>query len=182
MDGLRDTGADVIAFWRDAGPKEWFAHDPAFDARFRARFEAAHFAAARRELDEWAGTAEGALALLILLDQFPRNAFRGSAHMYATDPLARRVARQMVDRGHDVQIEPELRLFCYLPFAHSEDLADQERSVTLMRPLGGDAESHAAGHRDIVRRFGRFPHRNPMLGRDTTAEEEAFLNGGGFRG
>ena len=173
---------EVIHFWRDAGPKQWFAHDPAFDARFRARFEAAHFAAARREFDAWADTAEGALALLILLDQFPRNAFRGSAHMYATDPLARRFARQMLDRGLDAQIEPELRLFCYLPFAHSEELADQERSVALTRLLGGDAVPHAEGHRDIVQRFGRFPHRNPMLGRETTDEEAAFLDSGGFRG
>ncbi len=128
----------VCGFWREAGPDRWFAKDEAFDAAFRARFQDAHFAAARRELDAWADGAEGALALMILLDQFPRNAFRGTAHMYATDPLARYFADRAIDRGLDQQLEPEVRVFLYLPFSHSEALADQERAVALNTALGGD--------------------------------------------
>lgn len=179
---MRPEPADVVAFWREAGPERWFEKDAAFDARFRERFLDAHVAAARGELDAWRGQPEGVLALLLLLDQFPRNAFRGSAHMYATDPLARRIARDALAQGLDQAIEPELRLFCYLPFAHSEDLADQDRSVALMRDLGEEPLAHAEDHRAIVRRFGRFPHRNAMLGRESSAEEAAFLAGGGFAG
>jgi len=179
---MRDTPAEVVAFWREAGPEQWFDQDPAFDARFRERFLDTHFAAARGELDAWRTQPEGVLALLLLLDQFPRNAFRGSAHMYATDPLARRIACDALAQGLDRAIEPELRLFCYLPFAHSEDPADQDRSVALMRSLGEEPLAHAEGHREIVRRFGRFPHRNAMLGRRTSAEEAAFLADGGFSG
>jgi len=174
--------AAVVSFWREAGPAAWFRKDDRFDTRLRERFLALHMEAARRTLDGWAETAEGSLALLILLDQFPRNAFRGTGHMYATDALARYFARAMVDRGQDQAIEPALRLFCYLPFAHSEDMADQQLSVRLQQALGADAQDHARGHLRIVERFGRFPHRNAMLGRDTTAEERAFLDGGGFAG
>ncbi|ANB16460.1 DUF924 family protein [Dokdonella koreensis] len=176
------TSADVVGFWRDAGPERWFEKDAAFDAAFGARFGDAHFAAARREFDGWKATADGVLALLILLDQFPRNVFRGCAHMYATDPLARQVAGHGIAQGLDRAIDAELRLFCYLPFAHSEDLADQDRSVALMRTLGAEPLAHAEGHRDIVRRFGRFPHRNALLARTTTPEEQVFLDAGGFAG
>ncbi len=179
---LSADAARVVSFWRDAGPAMWFVKDPAFDAAFRDGFLDPHMRAARRELDGWADTAEGALALMILLDQFPRNAFRGTGHMYATDPLARTFARGIVDAGLDRQIEPALRLFLYLPFAHSEDLADQERSVALVAGLEPPNPDHAKRHRDIVRRFGRFPHRNPMLGRVTTQEERSYLDGGGYKG
>lgn len=171
---------DVVAYWRAAGPTRWFAKDAAFDEDFRTRFLALHQRAAARQFDGWAADAYGALALLILLDQFPRNAFRGTAHMYATDGLARLYARGMLAAGHDAHIEPALRLFCYLPFMHAEDLADQDLCVELCSRLG-DA-SHALRHRDVIARFGRFPHRNPMLGRLTTAEEQAYLDGGGFAG
>lgn len=177
------TPDDVVAFWRDAGPKAWFAKNEAFDNRFRERFLDAHFAAARRELDSWAASAHGSLALLILLDQFPRNCFRGTAHMFATDALARHVARQALAAGHDQAIEVALRPFMYLPFEHSELLSDQDLSVQLYQSLGGEeVVRYARVHRDIVRRFGRFPHRNPMLGRETTADEAAFLRDGGFAG
>ena len=176
------TVADVVGFWKDAGPERWFAQDPDFDAEFRARFLDAHMAAARRELDSWAETPEGTLALMVLLDQFPRNCFRGTAHMYATDPLALFFARQAVADRHDMAVPEDLRMFLYLPFAHSERLADQEESVRLSAPLGEENIRHASRHRDIVARFGRFPHRNPMLGRETTAEERAFLDAGGFAG
>lgn len=173
---------NVTAFWRDAGPALWFAKDEAFDTRFRTRFLALHEAAARGDLADWAGTPEGALALLVLLDQFPRNAFRGTPRMYATDPLARRVAAAAIAAGHDAALEPAMRLFIYLPFGHSEDLVDQERSVELARSLGQPSLSHAERHRDIIRRFGRFPHRNPILGRSMTPVEQRYLDEGGYAG
>ncbi len=173
---------DVTAFWRDAGPTLWFAKDEAFDTRFRTRFLALHEAAARDDLTDWAGTSEGALALLVLLDQFPRNAFRGTPRMYAIDPLARRVAATAIAAGHDAALEPAMRLFVYLPFGHSEDLVDQERSVELARSLGQPSLSHAERHRDIIRRFGRFPHRNPILGRSMTPVEQRYLDEGGYAG
>jgi uncharacterized protein (DUF924 family) len=174
--------AAVIDFWRDAGPRRWFTKNPAFDAKFRAHFLHEHEAAARGELDEWADDALGALALVILLDQFPRNAFRATPRMYATDAQARQVASQAISAGFDLLAPDELRFFFYLPFAHSEDHADQDRSVELARSLGTDYLKHAIEHRDIIQRFGRFPHRNVILGRTTTDEERRFLKSGGFAG
>lgn len=173
--------ADVVQFWR-AASGDWFSQDPAFDRRFQERFVGLHFSAARREYDAWAETPAGSLALLILLDQFPRNAFRGSAHMYATDPLARHFARMGQAAGHMRAVDAELRLFFCLPFAHSESLDDQDISVKLNAQLGSKWLAHAEGHRDIIRRFGRFPHRNLMLMRETTMAERAFLDQGGFQG
>ena len=172
----------VVDFWVDAGPSRWFTKDADFDARFRTTFLAAHEAAAAGRLDDWAATPHGALALLLLLDQFPRNSFRASPRMYATDAQARRVASAAVDAGLDRAVPEDLRLFFYLPFAHSESLVDQARSVALHETLPPPAVDHARRHRDIVARFGRFPHRNRILGRTTTAEEQAFLDGGGFAG
>lgn len=172
----------VTAFWKQAGPKRWFAKDEGFDRDFRDRFNAAHMQAARRELEGWLTTADGALALLILLDQYPRNAFRDTAHMFATDPLARLYARKMVDAGLDQQVEPQLRAFCYLPFEHSEDPQDQQRSLALNQQLDASTYHWAKEHADIIERFGRFPHRNGVLGRKTTAAEQVFLDEGGFAG
>lgn len=172
----------VVAFWKEAGPGAWFARDAEFDARFRSRFEAAHMAAARRELDHWLETPEGALAMMILLDQFPRNSYRGTAHMFATDALALASARKALELGHDQHIEPALRLFLYLPFEHSENLADQDRAVELCAPLGDPFDHYARIHHEVIARFGRFPHRNAAFGRDTTAAEQAFLDEGGFAG
>ena len=174
--------AGILRFWRDAGSARWFAKNQEFDDAFRARFLEAHYAAARRELDGWADDPEGALALLILLDQFPRNAFRGTAHMFATDPLALAVAQRAVERDHAAALPAEERVFLFLPFMHAEDLAMQELCVRLCEPLGGSAAGYAVIHRDVVARFGRFPHRNPLLGRDTTAAERDFLAAGGFAG
>ncbi|MCZ8314631.1 DUF924 family protein [Phreatobacter sp.] len=176
------AAAEVVAFWREAGEDAWFTKDEAFDARFRERFWEAHFAAARRALDGFMASPEGALALMILLDQFPRNAFRGTGHMYATDPLALSFAGIADKRGDAAHVDPALRVFLSLPYSHSEVLADQDRAVDLTRAIGGDTHAHAIGHRDVIARFGRFPHRNAMLGRTTTAEEHAFLDGGGFAG
>ncbi|HZX80262.1 MAG TPA: DUF924 family protein [Lysobacter sp.] len=175
--------AAVVAFWREAGPTRWFARDAGFDARCRD-FLDLHFAASRRELDHWRGDAEGALALLILLDQIPRNVFRDSAHAYATDPLARSIAAAAIDAGFDRATEEALRVFFYLPFEHAESLDDQRRSLVLHRERLGapDADTWARLHLDIIERFGRFPHRNAALGRETTPAERAFLDSGGFAG
>ena len=179
---MGETRESIVRFWREAGPDRWFKRDDAFDALFRHRFMALHLEAAARAHDDWAEAPEGSLALLLLLDQFPRNCFRGTGHMYATDPLARMFAERAIASGQDQAVEAELRLFLYLPFTHAEDMAMQERAVALITPLGEEPAGHARGHRDIIARFGRFPHRNPMLGRETTADEQAFLDGGGFRG
>lgn len=174
--------SEVVNFWREAGETKWFRKDDTFDAEFRSRFLPAHEAAASDGLDPWAATAEGSLALLILLDQFPRNAFRGSARMFATDAKALDVANAALERGQDRQVEEALRSFVYLPFEHSEALADQDRSVALFEPLGAELLKWAVMHRDIIVRFGRFPHRNAVLGRESTPAEIEFLQSGGFAG
>jgi uncharacterized protein (DUF924 family) len=178
----RDGAASVIDFWRDAGPAHWFAKQPEFDLLFRERFLALHETAARGGLKAWRESAEGSLALLLLLDQYPRNSFRGTTRMYATDTLALGIADAAIEAGHDMATEAPLRLFVYLPFSHSERLSDQDRAVALCQHLGHPHIAHAEGHRDIILRFGRFPHRNPILGRTMTAEEQAFLDEGGFPG
>ena len=174
--------ADVVAFWRAAGPKKWFEKDAAFDDDIRRRFLALHEAAAAGKLTAWEASAEGALALLILLDQFPRNMFRGQARAFATDPLARAIASRAILNGFDGAF-PDMRGFFYLPFEHSEDLADQQRGLTLYKAAGdADGLKWAGIHADIIRRFGRFPHRNAVLGRVSTPEEQKFLDDGGFSG
>ncbi|MBU1374825.1 MAG: DUF924 family protein [Alphaproteobacteria bacterium] len=174
---------DILGFWRNAGARQWYAAKPAFDSAIRLKFEPVHHAAARGEYDKWAATAEGTLALLILLDQFPRNMYRKSGHAFATDPKARALARDAAERGWHLEVEPEMRQFMLLPFEHSEDIADQDYGLILAEEVG-DAEvlKWVNLHRDIIVRFGRFPHRNPALGRATTAEEQAFLDDGGFAG
>jgi uncharacterized protein (DUF924 family) len=173
----------VISLWREAGPEKWFSKDEALDAEIRRRFLASYEAAAAGRLIDWEESADGALALVLLLDQFPRNMFRASARTYWADPLARAVADRALARGYDREVPKELRSFFFLPFMHSEHIADQERCVALYR-AAGDQEGlkYAEEHADIVRRFGRFPHRNEVLGRTTTAEEQAFLDAGGFAG
>lgn len=182
MDQLVSPDA-VIAFWREAGPEKWFAKDDAFDQACRDRFLPTYRAAARGDLNEWELTPDGALALVLLLDQFPRNMFRGTRDVYKTDPVALMAADRAIERGFDHQVDPPFRRFFYLPFMHSESLRHQERSVVLNEALG-EAESikWARHHHDIVARFGRFPHRNSILGRESTPEEEAFLKESDFRG
>jgi Uncharacterized protein conserved in bacteria len=173
----------VLAFWREAGPDKWFAKDEAFDQACRDRFMATYQAAARGDLNEWELTHDGALAVVLLLDQFPRNMFRGTRDVYKTDPAAVLVADRAIERGYDKRVEPALRRFFYLPFMHSESLRHQERSVAFNEALGEeDSIKWARHHRDIVARFGRFPHRNAILGRETTPEEAAFLEESDFRG
>jgi uncharacterized protein (DUF924 family) len=173
----------VLAFWREAGPKTWFKKDAAFDAAITARFLATWHAAAAGRLTAWEGTAESALALILVLDQFPRNMFRGDARSFATDARAREVAERAIARGFDQSAPAAERVFFYLPFEHSEDVADQDRCVALVRAMGdADLLKWAELHADIIRRFGRFPHRNSALGRTSTPAEQTFLDGGGFAG
>jgi uncharacterized protein (DUF924 family) len=177
------TPADILAFWREAGYDRWFKKDGAFDDEVRRRFLGLWQDAAAGKLTSWEASDDGALALVIVLDQFPRNMFRGDARTYASDALAREVADRAIDRGADARIEPLLLEFLYMPFMHSEQLPDQLRCIELFRKSGNANNlKYAEDHADIVRRFGRFPHRNPVLGRPTTPEEQAFLDEGGFGG
>ncbi len=180
--------ADVIqrvtAFWfADPGAPGlgqtrpiWFEEDPAFDEEVRARFTRDLERAAAGELDRLTATPEGCLALVILLDQFPRNAFRGTPRAFETDAKAREVANSALARDFDRRLTPVQRQFLYMPFQHSESLADQDRSVALFRALGDEQSlDYALRHRDAIARFGRFPHRNAILGRESTPEEREFL-------
>jgi uncharacterized protein (DUF924 family) len=171
--------ADVVRFWSRAGYERWFGKDPAFDRTFKHGFLDAHVAAAAGALEAWRRTPIGALALMLLLDQFPRNAFRDTPRMFATDAAALRLADRALAASLDREMPAPLRSFFYLPYMHSESLADQDRSVAL-----ADAASRpwAVMHRDLIARFGRFPHRNPILGRPSTAAERDYLASGGFRG
>ena len=178
-----DQATTIVSFWQKAGPAMWYKKDTAFDDEIRRRFLAQHEAAAGGALNDWTQSAQGTLALLILLDQFPRNMFRGQARMFATDEQARTLAAAAIVRGFDSQVDADMRGFFYLPFMHSEVMADQDLAITLYT-----AAEDASGlkwahlHADIIRRFGRFPHRNEVLGRTTTPEEQAFLDSGGFAG
>ena len=175
--------ADILAFWREAGQDRWYKKDVAFDDEVRRRYLGLWQDAAAGQLSSWEQSDDGALALTIVLDQFPRNMFRGDIGTYASDAMAREVAGRAIDRGVDSRIDPALLEFLYMPFMHSEHLPDQVRCVELFRKSGNANNlKYAEDHADIVRRFGRFPHRNPVLGRATTPEEQAFLDGGGFGG
>jgi len=175
------TPADILAFWRDAGPKRWYTPDEAFDAEVRRRFLGLWQKAAVGDISSWETIDDGALALVIVLDQFPRNMFRDDIRTYASDAQAREVAHRAIERGVDARIDPALREFLYLPFMHSEHLADQLRCIELSRAAGHtESLKWAEHHANIIRRFGRFPHRNRLLGRATTPEEQVFLDEGGF--
>lgn len=177
------TPSGILAFWREAGRERWYKRDDAFDAEVRRRFLALWQKASSGELASWENSDDGALALVIVLDQFPRNMFRDTPEAFASDALARDVARRAIARGTDRRIDPLLLEFLYLPFMHSEHLPDQLHCVALFENTD-NAENlkYAREHADIIRRFGRFPHRNNILGRETTADEQAFLDGGGFAG
>ena len=181
--------AEVLDFWfgvpespeRGRPRKCWFEKDEAFDAEVRSRFVRVHRRAAAGKLSRWERTPHAALALAVVLDQFPRNMFRGEARAFAADALALRVARRTVDHGFDRLLRPVERWFVYLPFEHAEDLAAQRRAVALFAGLAGDPDSpgaidYAHRHCNIISRFGRFPHRNAILGRESTAEEKVFLS------
>ncbi|MCK1391960.1 DUF924 family protein [Bradyrhizobium sp. 1] len=177
------TPAGILAFWREAGRERWYEHSGAFDAEVRRRFLALWQKAAAGELASWEASDDGALALVIVLDQFPRNMFRGTPQAFASDALARDVARRAVERGADRRIDPVLLEFLYMPFMHSEHLPDQLHCVALFQGTDNTENlKYAREHADIIRRFGRFPHRNRLLGRDSTEEEQAYLDEGGFAG
>ena len=186
--------AQVLAFWfgepgspeRGRSRREWFAKDADLDAQIRRRFLALHASAALGECDRWAGEPPGLLALIVVLDQFSRNLYRDDPRAFAQDERALSAARLMVERRWDETLLPVERLFAYLPFEHAEDLAEQDRCVALMGALEAFEETRgmvtwAEKHRVIVRRFGRFPHRNEALGRESTPEETAFLQEPGSR-
>jgi uncharacterized protein (DUF924 family) len=181
---LAPLAADILAFWFPPGTKGerdvWFRKDDAFDREIRERFGAALAASLAGAFGEWCTTAHGSLARVILLDQFTRNAFRGTPDAFAGDARALATAQSAIERGFDGALDPYERWFLYMPFEHSEDLAMQDRAVELFAALaaqtGVDAPlPWAEKHRDVIRRFGRFPHRNEILGRTSTQEELAFL-------
>ncbi len=175
--------ADVLSFWRHAGPDRWWGKDSAFDTVIRTRFQATWEAARDGKLASWQATDDGALALVIVLDQFPRNMFRGDPKMFSTDAMALGVAKAAIAQGCDKRVDSQLRGFFYLPFEHSEAMDDQTLCLELYRNANdADGLKWAELHADIIRKFGRFPHRNATLGRVTTPEEKAFLDGGGFAG
>ena len=181
------TASDVLDFWFTQDRKAWFEKNPAFDGRIRARFLPLFESALKGELAIWHQNPANCLALVVLLDQFPRNMFRASPKAFAGDPLAREAAGAILDKGWDKAMTPDERLFAYLPFEHSESLVDQERCLALMKeiavfPAMADLPKWAEAHLVIIRRFGRFPHRNAALGRASTPEETAFLSqpGSGF--
>ncbi|AHM04919.1 Putative transmembrane protein [Roseibacterium elongatum DSM 19469] len=180
---MTDRADEVLAFWQGAGPEKWYKKDDAFDAQIRAQFETLWEAAAGGALDEiWATNAQGALALIVLLDQFPRNMFRDDGRAFASDDRARSIACYAIERGWDLRVDGPMRQFFYLPFMHSERLTDQDHCVRLMaeRMAGTDNLLHARAHREIIRRFNRFPYRNAALGRVSTDAERAFLENGGY--
>lgn len=178
---------EILEFWFErAGPKAWFAVDPAFDARVRRLFAPLVFALEReRDVADhpWMGGPEGALALILALDQFPRNIWRGTPKAFALDAKGLSAARIAVEAGYDWVFEPDRRAFVYMPFMHSERMEDQDACVALCEArLGEDSGTarHARAHRELIARFGRFPHRNAILGRVSTPEEAAFLEDGGY--
>jgi len=176
------TAADVLRFWFDDHAADWFVKNPAFDTEIRERFLALHQTAVAGRLASWLQARRNCLALVILLDEFPRNMFRGDARAFATDLLARAAARVILERGWDKAMTRNEQLFAYLPFEHSESLADQELACELMKDFDAKQRQYAQRHRDIIRRFGRFPHRNNILGRQSTPAEIEFLKlpGSGF--
>ncbi|MCP8936973.1 DUF924 domain-containing protein [Alsobacter sp. SYSU M60028] len=170
------TPNDVLAFWREAGRDRWFRGGEAFDRACIDRFRDVWEDAAAGRLDAWANSPDGALALVLLLDQMPRNMFRATPRAYASDAKAREVAEAAIAAGHDTEVEPALRQFFYLPFMHAESIEAQDLCVALYEAMGdADSLKWARHHRDIVARFGRFPHRNAVLGRETTPQEREWL-------
>ena len=184
MDAADPRAREVLEFWfrGDARDPRWFRKDEAFDRALRDRFLPLHELAAGGGLAAWLESPAECLALVIVLDQFPRNMFRGEARAFAADPLAREAARALLSRGWDRNMDEPRRLFAYLPFEHSESLPDQELACELMKDFDPEQVRYAERHREIIRRFGRFPHRNALLGRVSTPEEVEFLKqpGSGF--
>ena len=199
---VRTAPEDVLTFWfadalacrekLSAASARWFDRSEAFDETIRSRFGALPGQAARGELNEWRNEPRSALALIIVLDQFPRNLFRGQPEAFSLDPLAREAALAAIERRFDEMLHPVEASFLYLPLEHAEDLALQDRCVALFDQLVARADAgcreqlerfagFARSHQDVIRRFGRFPHRNEIVNRPSTDEESAYLAGGGHR-
>lgn len=177
-DSLPREAAEVLSFWFGPGMEErWFKKDPDFDREVRERLQGHYERARSGDYDHWMDSAKGSLALCLLLDQVPRNLFRDDRRAFATDDRARQVTICALDQGFDRALRQAERLFLYLPLEHSEDLDDQERCVELVATLDAKPDwlDYSVRHRDVIARFGRFPHRNRVMGRETTEEEAAFL-------
>lgn len=182
---MKNSREDVLSFWfTETAPVQWFQVSPEFDTMVKERFLDLFRMAQQGICDGWTVSADGALALVILFDQFPRNMFRDTPEAYATDHLALKISRQAIEKGFDQVFVPLKRRFLYLPFEHSENLEDQKRSVSLFEtmkeedPLGFE---YALRHQSVIEKFGRFPHRNKILGRESSPEEEKYLKEfGGF--
>ncbi|MEG9861532.1 MAG: DUF924 family protein [Parvularculales bacterium] len=178
------TSRDVLNFWVGAGPERWFSPDETFDAQVKDKFASLYEQAKARYLNAWEENVEGALALVITLDQFPRNMFRDTPQAYESDALALGVAERAIERHFDFEVPDVMRRWFYMPFMHAEDIEIQERCVGYceQRLDSGETLEYAKGHCDIIRKFGRFPHRNMILGRTSTKGEVEFLEMGGFSG
>ncbi|HBR69615.1 MAG TPA: DUF924 domain-containing protein [Rhodospirillaceae bacterium] len=176
---MRDTRYEILHFWFDeVQPAQWFQSNPALDAQITEKFQPTYEMAKDGLCDHWASEPDGALALVILLDQFPRHMFRGRPESYATDRKALLIAKEAIKKGFDQILEPVKRGFLYVPFQHSEELRDQNRSVELMKGMGSDNPAglqYAVRHRNVIEKFGRFPHRNEVLGRISTTDELEHL-------
>ena len=178
------TPEKVLEFWQSVGNEGWWKKDEVLDRKIVETFLNLHREIAGGFKDEWLKTAEGTLAMIIVLDQFSRNMFRGSPEAFSQDSQALGIAQHAIQNKFDDQYGGDLRIFFYLPYEHSEKIREQELSMRLQYSIGANPEALKAAleHHDIIKRFGRFPHRNPVLGRHTTYAEQAFLNSGGFKG
>ncbi len=181
--GQEPTPSEIVEFWFDAGPEQWFGKAPEFDDEITRRFGHTAEQAANGAFDDWCKTSEGTLALILVLDQFRRNIHRGSSQAFSADNRALAISRAAIERSVDKNLPVEKRKWLYLPYEHAEDLETQEQCVALFEAAGIEADlKWAVDHRDIIARFGRFPHRNATLGRTSTPEEDQFLADGGFAG
>jgi len=180
---MTNVAQEILDFWKEAGEGKWFAKDDSFDAEIKHRFLDLYVDAAAGSLDHWAEEPQSCLALIIVLDQFPRNMFRNDARAFAADKKALEIAQIALQKDHARKVDPQMRAFMFMPYMHSEQLADQRESVRLQEIHGGAENVKAAKwHLDIIERFGRFPHRNPVLGRTMSDAEQAYLDDGGFKG
>ncbi len=175
--------ASVLEFWQNAGPKTWFSKSDAFDTSIKQQFGALHEKAAANELSSWESQPDSVLALILILDQFSRNLFRNDARAFAQDELCLKITKSALSLEFDTKVDPSVKQFFYMPLMHSESILDQRHCVSLFHAANlPDNLKYAILHRDIIERFGQFPHRNSVLGRPTSPAERAFLDGGGFSG
>lgn len=183
---MKDSQKDVIDFWfKESSPQQWFQKNPEYDALIKSRFIEVYEIARQGGLDDWKNDADGVLALCLLLDQFPRNMFRDTAQAFATDAQALLIVKYAINKGLDQVVSPDKRRFVYFPFEHSEHLPDQKKSLELFETLRADSPlsyEYAVRHYDVVEKYGRFPHRNAVLERENTPEEDEYLSqiGSGF--